>query len=362
MLLLLALALCRRSRRDVSALGLTAVLAAAVLLFLAIVSVSQGIPDLEWLRRWVRIAALVGLVGCIAGGRLSLRSLAVGLGAAMALNVPLFYAGLVPAPYGSFLTGVLADKNVAGLYYAAMPVLALALVRTRRWKLILLVAAAVCVVLTGSRTSMAGFACAVLWLWLTPRMGAGLRLVLLAVLAWAVAFAEENLARIAFFADRTGTDWLRSNIQAETAVRVAETPWYGRGLTTAYVDFGGATWHYHNSYAGLYTEGGVVLLLAVLGAYAFFGLRLFSARLRTPSRVAVEAAAVVVFVSATQLGEVFITIPSMLVVAAGVTLWLDERDAPLESEVLERRRRRVLAAARRGQHAPSSGGHAVPDL
>ncbi|MFP3473035.1 hypothetical protein R0J90_23535, partial [Micrococcus sp. SIMBA_144] len=77
-------------------------------------------------------------------------------------------------------------------------------------------------------------------------------------------------------------------------------------------------WHYHNSYAGLYTEGGVVLLLAVLGAYAFFGLRLFSARLRTPSRVAVEAAAVVVFVSATQLGEVFITIPSMLVVAAGV--------------------------------------------
>ena len=68
---------CRRSRRDVSALGLTAVLAAAVLLFLAIVSVSQGIPDLEWLRRWVRMAALVGLVGCIAGGRLSLRSLAV---------------------------------------------------------------------------------------------------------------------------------------------------------------------------------------------------------------------------------------------------------------------------------------------
>ena len=105
-----------------------------------------------------------------------------------------------------------------------------------------------------------------------------------------------------------------------------------------------------------------MLVLAVLGAYAFFGLRLFSARLRTPSRVAVEAAAVVVFVSATQLGEVFITIPSMLVVAAGVTLWLDERDAPLESEVLERRRRRVLAAARRGQHAPSSGGHAVPDL
>ena len=65
MLLLLALALCRRSRRDVSALGLTAVLAAAVLLFLAILSLSQGIPDLDWLRRWVRIAALVGLAGSV---------------------------------------------------------------------------------------------------------------------------------------------------------------------------------------------------------------------------------------------------------------------------------------------------------
>lgn len=90
MLLLLFLALCRRSRRDASDLGLAAVLAGAVLVFLAGVSLVQGIPDLEWLRRWVRIAALIGLVGCIAGGRLSLRSVFAGLLAAMAVNVPLF--------------------------------------------------------------------------------------------------------------------------------------------------------------------------------------------------------------------------------------------------------------------------------
>lgn len=120
------------------------------------------------------------------------------------------------------------------------------------------------------------------------------------------------------------------------------------------------TWLYHDSYAGLFTEGGVVLLVAVLGAYAFFGLRLFSTRLRTPSRVAVEAAAAVVFVTATQLGEVFITIPGMLIVAAGVSLWLRERDAPLESEVRERRRRQVLAAARRGSTPESSADLAAP--
>ncbi|GAA3783784.1 O-antigen ligase family protein [Micrococcus endophyticus] len=362
MLLLLFLALCRRSRRDTSALGLSAVLAGAVMVFLAVVSVNQGIPDMEWLRRWVRIAALVGLVGCIAGGRLDLRSVLTGLLAAMAANVPLFYAGVVPAPYGSFLTGFLADKNVAGLYYAAMPVLALAVVRSRRWKLAILLAAAVCLFLTGSRTSMAGFGVALVWLAVTPRLAAGLRVVLLVVLGWAVGFAEENLSRLAVFGDRTGTDWLRGTIQAATEAKAATTPWHGRGLTEAYVTIGQDTWHYHDSYAGLFTEGGVVLLLAVLGAYAFFGLRVFSTRLRTPSRVAVEAAAAVVFVTATQLGEVFITIPGMLIVAAGVSLWLRERDAPLESEVRERRRRQVLAAARRGATPESSVDPAAPGL
>ena len=229
MLLLLFLALCRRSRRDTSALGLSAVLAGAVMVFLAVVSVNQGIPDMEWLRRWVRIAALVGLVGCIAGGRLDLRSVLTGLLAAMAANVPLFYAGVVPAPYGSFLTGFLADKNVAGLYYAAMPVLALAVVRSRRWKLAILLAAAVCLFLTGSRTSMAGFGVALVWLAVTPRLAAGLRVVLLVVLGWAVGFAEENLSRLEVFGDRTGTDWLRGTIQAATEAKAATTPWHGRG-------------------------------------------------------------------------------------------------------------------------------------
>lgn len=343
---LLLLALCRRSTRDVSDLGVLALTASAVGVFLAVVSVGQGIPDFEWIRRFVRIGALAALIGCIAGRRLDLRSVMAGLLTAMAINVPLFYAGLVPAPYGSYLTGFLGDKNVAGLSYAAMPILALAFLRSPKLKVLLIVAAAVCVFLTGSRTSLAGLVCAVVWVVATPRLGPVFRVGLLGIMAWMVSFAEENLAQLSVFGDRTGTDLLRSRIQAAAALKTAESPWHGRGLTEAYATIDDSVWLYHNSYAGLLTEGGYVLLVAVLGAYLVFGLRLFTVRLRTPSRVAVEAATAVIFVTAAQLGEVFLTIPGMLILATGVTLALEEKDAPLETEVTERERERILHEAR----------------
>lgn len=344
----MGLAILRRSARDTSRLGVTALLAGGVLLYLAGLSLAQGIPDADWLRRLVRMAALTALAGCFAGRRLDLRSVLLGLLTAMAVNVPLFYAGLVPAPYGRFLTGFLADKNVAGLYYAAIPVLALPYIRTPQRRLLLLGVAAVCLFLTGSRTSRAAFACAVVWVWLTPPLGPVLRIGLLVALGWAVAYAEENLARVGVFADRGGTDWFRGRIQDATALKVERTPWTGRGLTEAHVTLGddGGTWLFHNSYAGLYVEGGVILLGGMLLAYAVYGLRLASRRLRTPPRVAVEAAVVVVLVTATQLGEVFVTIPSMLILAAGVGLALTEAEAPAEVQITDRRREQILEHSR----------------
>ena len=348
MMVLLGLALCRRAKRRASALGVAALLAVLVGVYLAAVSLAMGVPDAVWLRRLVRMAALTALVGCFAARRVDLRSVLTGLLAAMAVNVPLFYAGLVPAPYQGFLTGFLADKNVAGLYYAAVPVLALTFVRRPGVRLLLLSASGLCVFLTGSRTSLAGFACALVWVVLTPRMGPVLRVALLALLAWAVGFAEENLARVGVYSDREGTDWFRSVIHTATGVKVEETPWTGQGLAQSCVELDAGRFLFHNSYAALYVEGGVVLTAAMLTAYAVYGLRLGATRLRTPSRVAVEAAAVVVLVTATQLGEVFVSIPSMLILAAGATLAITEADAPLDAQARARREERTLrqAAAR----------------
>ncbi|MDY6054825.1 hypothetical protein [Micrococcus sp.] len=344
-LVLVALAVLRRPLRDTSRLQVTGLLAGLVLLYLAGLSLALGLPDEQWIRRIVRMLALTFLVGAFAGRRLDLRSTLLGLLAAMAVNVPLFYAGLVPAPYQGFLTGFLGDKNVAGMYYAVIPVLAMSLTRRPGVRLALLVGAAGAVFLTGSRTALAGLLCAAVWMLLTPRMGPVLRLLLAVGLAGLVRFASENLARVGIYADREGTDWFRALIRSAAEAKTAATPWTGRGLGEAFVELDTGRWLYHDSYLALYTEGGVILTAGLLLAYAVYGLRLASGRRRTPARVAVEAAALVMLVVASQLGEVFITTPSMLVIAAGAGLALGEAETPLDENEQERLRTRVVGAA-----------------
>lgn len=331
--LLVVLAVFRRPKRDSSVLGAALLLTLLTLCFLAVTSLVNGIPDFDWIRRLVRITALVLLVGVCASERVELRALIWGATAALAVNIPLFYAGLVPASYGDYLTGIIDDKNVSGLFYAAVPLLLVATLRTPWIKATVLLVGTVPVFLTGSRTSMAAYACALVWVLVTPRMSWGLRVLLLGAMAWMVSYAEENLARIGIFSDRGGTDWLRANIHEATRIKAAETPWYGQGLTEALVQIDRQRWFFHDSYAGLWVEGGIVFTVAVLAAYVVFGLRFVNPQVRTPSRIAVEAATMVVFVTAQQLGEVFVSITGMLVVAAGAVLYVEEKEAPRAAAV-----------------------------
>lgn len=346
-LVLVALAFVRRPQRDSSVLGAALLLAMPVLLFLAATSLYNGIPDIDWVRRLTRITALMTLVGACASERVEIRALIWGAATALLVNVPLFYAGLVPASYGSYLTGLVDDKNVSGLFYAAVPVLVVATLRSPGAKAAVIAVGAVPLFLTGSRTSMAAYACAVVWMLVTPRMGWFWRVCVLGAMAWAVSYAEENLARIGIFADREGTDFLRARIHEATQLKLGETPWFGQGLTEAFVTIDRQRWFYHDSYAGLWTEGGLIFAAAVLAAYLVFGLRFFNTQVRTPSRIAVEAATMVIFVTALQLGEVFISITGMLVLAAGAVLYVEEKQKPEATAIELRHRDRVLQAAGR---------------
>ncbi|WP_321080859.1 hypothetical protein [Micrococcus sp.] len=353
MILLLLLAGFRPPRRDLSRYGLLTVVILGLLAYLVAVTLVQ---DLDPARRAIRIGLLMLFAYALASERIDIKSILYGMAAGGLVNVPLFYAGLVPDNYGGYLTGWLADKNVAGLFYALIPVLLVATMQRMGPKLLVLGVGFLLVFLTGSRTSLAALGCAVVWILLSPYLGRVLRLVLVAGMARFVGWAEEYLADAAIFGDRSGTDWFRDRIQAESARMVDAAPWYGEGLGTAQVHLDNVTMFFHNSYLALLIEGGWPFLIVVVGLYVALSLRPFAATHRSPSRVAVEAAAVIILVASTQLGEVFITIYGVIVVAAGLLLTAqeaDEKDGLTAAERARQRRvGRVMARARRAEGRP----------
>ena len=174
-------------------------------------------------------------------------------------------------------------------------------------------------ILTGSRTSMSGFLAGLVWFWARNRVVMPARVLLAAGLIAALAFAEENLARVGIFADRSGTDFFRARIGAATDLKVEQTPWYGRGLTEAWVQLGQLErFWFHDSYAALYVEGGLVLLSFVLIVWVVVAGGLFSTAKLTDEARAAEAALVVLLVCAWQLGEVFFT--SCALITLGLAL------------------------------------------
>lgn len=308
----------RKPQRSTSASTWFLVVGALLLLWLGAVSFLQ---DGDLLRRLIRIASLMGVTYFIVDGRIDLRSLLFGLGLGLVANIGLFYAGLAPNYYVGALAGYLADKNVAGLYYALFTLILIGFAQSKSARWIILIVGVVAVYLTGSRTSMAGLAAGLVWIATTGRMPFVVRAMLGTLMYFALEFVEENFARFGPFQDRTGSDALRDRIDAATFEKVAQTPWYGQGLGTASVDLMNQNWFFHNSYAGLFVEGGVPFLVAMLGVLVF---AIFVPRprggVRSMQRRALEAAAIAVLLCAARLGEVFITIPMFILLGMGLLL------------------------------------------
>ena len=301
----------RRPQLDISSGGL--MLLAAIVLFgyLVLVSVQQGTP---WGQRIFRFSLILGMAAVIAQRRIDIRSLILGIVIGSIVNVPAFYAGLTPNDYPPYLTGWYGDKNVAGMYYAALGILGL-FVFSRRWAGGWLALSSVFLFLTGSRTSMSAFVLAVLWLALRNRVSVVMRLILTGVGVWLLVYIENTFARIGVFADRVDTDWFRGQIEQAMADKVAATPWYGGGLNEGYVILGGVrrAW-FHDAYLQAFVEGGYVFLGATLIAFAIVGLGLFSSRPKVGRELLVaEAAVVVVLVCAWKIGEGFMTTIAFIV-------------------------------------------------
>lgn len=322
---LVGISMFRRPERSLEGARWFPVICICIVAYLGIVAVLTGPTDAD-ATRLVRIVTMMLLAGFIASGRIDIVSGLKGFGVGLAVNIPLFYAGIAPRPYGSLLTGYLTDKNVAGLTYAVMTVLLLLIVK-RTWVKILLVAAGGgAVVLTDSRTSMAALAAGIIWLLIARHLGPFFRICLAALLYWAFLYIETNFAQAGQYADRSGSDALRERIDAASLDKVLAAPWYGHGLGEATTEVAGDRWFFHNSYWGLLAEGGYPLLLAFLALIAFAGFQFMAKGKSTLDARIVEAAAVVTLLCASRLGEVFITQPSFIMIGLGMAIALRRHD------------------------------------
>ena len=340
---IILLAVTRRPQVDLGRLQMLVPLLVIGLFYLAMLSMFTEATEFafDWERRLLRLGLTAVFLLVLASGRIDLRSGLAGLATGMILNAIAFYLGLAPDNYGGVLSGFFMDKNVAGMAYAIVGVLVLAVV-DRRWvKVALVLVFAAMVWLTGSRTSIAAMVAGVGWILIAPRLPVIGRWIFGLLIYLGVDLVSEDYSQIGVFSNRVGSDLLRSRIDAASEVKVDGAGFFGMGLGEAYVSFPddpGSRWLFHNSYWSALVEGGWPWLLLVLGITVVFALRPFETRLTKPE-LAVQATAVTVLICAWRLGEVFFTLQWALVVGAAIWFWANarqERDRQIAGSEEER--------------------------
>lgn len=264
------------------------------------------------IRRAVRMAVVVLLALQIAQKKIDIRSLLFGVAFGLLVNVIGFYAGIAPDNYGGTLTGWLNDKNQSGLYYALFGFLFVAMVRKTSHRIAAIAVTAGMLWLTGSRTSLAAYAFAILWLYFSYRLNLFGKAVLAYLFYLGVNYLEDNFARAGAFADRLGSDLLRQRIDEEMYRMIDVVPWYGGGLGTAQVPLQDRYFYFHNSYMTLVQEAGWAYMVVVVGLMV--AATFFWKQARTQRIVIAEAAMVIILIASQRLGEVILTVPWAIVV------------------------------------------------
>lgn len=287
--------------------------------YLLLVSVEINDASLNTsLQRLVRIGSVVLFALLIADRRVNFRSFIYGFTVGLIFNAVGFYSGVAPADYGSYLTGWIQDKNVAGLYYAIVSMSLYALAQSRWQRFVILLIFLPLLWETGSRTSIGAFLIGMLWFHTAQRMNFFFKVILGAFTMWLFEWAQTRFSDSEVFGDRTGTDWFRERIDEAALTKVQGAPWYGRGLGEATVELGnGRSQFFHNSYWTLLIEGGWPWLILVVGLSI---LTVFVWKQKTaPRNIVAEPLMIILFVCSWRLGEVLLTMPWGL--AMGIALY-----------------------------------------
>ena len=246
------------------------------------------------------------------------------------VNIPLFFAGLVPDTYGGYLTGWAVDKNYAGLVYCLIGLLMLAYAQRPWVRFIVFAAFAGALWLTGSRTSLAAYAAAIIWVVLASRIGIVGRWFLGIAIYFGVMITAEDYSQIGQFSDREGSDLLRARIDEASQLKVDDAGFFGMGLGEAVVPMEGRAWFFHNSYWTALVEGGWPWLAILLVVMLVVSLRPFSSVFSREQLIG-QALGIAILICAWRLGEVFVTLPWMLALAYALRSWID----PIETDAMD---------------------------
>ncbi|ROZ63036.1 hypothetical protein EDL96_07975 [Kocuria soli] len=285
----------------------------------------------------------------VARGSVSIASLARGIG--LGLFVGLVY-GVVfwsSSLYENRLTGVLGDPNTAGLALATLGPLAVVFLRHRWTRVALALTVLTAVILTASRTSMFALAVAGVLILLAhklhPVVVAGL---LWLAVWWLSSTAHSGTAETFFdrgyFADREGSDHLRSMLAPLEEQKRLAGGWFGHGPGEAYVVLGNDFQMFsHDSYSAFQMEFGKLGVVAlVLLALTLLLRQLHRGGYLDPLMNWPVAACGVVLVCSTNLGESLLT-PSAAVAAGALVL-------------VSRHARRRRPPTTRPERPPATGG------
>ena len=293
--------------------------------YLAIVSLygvhSEDASD--WTRRLLRMVATTVLVWAIAAGRLHIRSIILGYSLAIVFNAAAYFAGFAPVTgYYGYLTGWLGDKNFSGLVYCLFGLLILSFARNKIEVILAIVVFSALLWATGSRTSIAAYVAGLIWIVIANRMKTFGRITLGVALYWLIDILTSDYSQSGVFADRTGTDALRSLIDQASEIKVQASGFFGQGLGEAYVYLahtGSKTWFFHNSYWSALVEGGWPWMILVVTITLLFIVNVFSGRKTLPAKFYVaQGAGIAIMICASRLGEVFYTWP--WAIACGLAL------------------------------------------
>lgn len=298
--------------------GLIVLTWVCVILYVVLLSV---VNDHPWVQRGGRWILLFAFAMVLAEGRIHWKSIVAGVCFGLVfINTSATFLGIQGEGYVGFLTGFLGDKNVAGLYYATFGIAGVCLYRSRMARLGHVLVFGALLFLTGSRTSTSAYVVGLIWVLVRQRAGIAIRMALGVATFFALQLVESRYARVGVYSDRAGTDWFRAQIDMATTKKLAETPWYGSGLNTAWVDVygdGSRIMLFHNSYSGMLVEGGYPLAICFLVLLVVVSGRLFARGTSVSSdAVALEAGVVVTLICAWKLGEVFFTVPCFFILGA----------------------------------------------